>query len=320
MSQGRRALRTSTVGRYAGRMERPGTQALGGTCLIVGCGYVGSRLAIRLGARGPVLALRRGPVPESADGIRSVSFDLDAEAPAFPVPADLDSLIYLAPPSGVGPEDRRLARCLRGLGDARPRVLLYFSTTGVYGDTGGAPVDEASPTRAGEDRSRQRLDAERQVAAWCGPRGVRGVVFRVPAIYGPHRLPLDRLQRGEPVLRAEDSRPGNRIHVDDLVSACLAALDGAATGVFNLTDGHPENMAAFTRRLAALAGLSAPREVSWAEAEGVLSPGLLAFLRESRRVETRRGHELGWSPALDPDQGLRASLREMGIAVSSAAR
>lgn len=286
----------------------------------MGCGYVGTRLAARLRARGPVLALRRTPVSESANGIRSLACDLDADPPSIPVPADLDSLIYLAPPSGVGPEDRRLAKCLRALGKARPRVLLYFSTTGVYGDTGGAPVDEASPARPGDARSRQRLDAETQVAAWCVPRGVRSVVFRVPAIYGPHRLPLDRLQRGEPVLRAEDSGPGNRIHVDDLVSACLAALDGPARGVFNLTDGHPESLAAFTRRLAALTGLPAPREVSWAEAEGVISPGLLAFLRESRRVETRRSRELGRSPALDPDQGLRASLREMGIAVSSAAR
>jgi nucleoside-diphosphate-sugar epimerase len=291
-----------------------------GTCLIVGCGYVGTRLAVRAAARGPVLALRRNPMAAPGNGIRSVGVDLDADPPAFPVPADLDSVVYLAPPSGPGGEDHRLARCLRALGEARPRVLLYFSTTGVYGDTGGAPVDEASPANPGEDRSRQRLDAERQVAAWCGPRGVRAVVFRVPAIYGPQRLALDRLRRGEPVLRREDSGPGNRIHVDDLVAACLAALDPPVVGVFNLTDGHPESTAAFTIRLASLTGLPAPREVAWAEAQSALSPGILAFLRESRRVETRRQHELGWAPALDPDQGLRASLREMGIPVSSGAR
>ena len=222
------------------------------------------------------------------------------------------------PPPATGTEDLRLARFLDLLGPARPEVLLYLSTTGVYGDTGGAAVDEGSPVAPQEDRSRQRLDAEQRVARWCSERGVRWVVFRVPAIYGPHRLPLERLSCGEPVLRAEDSGPGNRIQVDDLVEACLAALDRPVVGVFNLTDGCPESLATFTARVAELAGLSAPPQVGWAEAQEVLSPGLLAFLRESRLVTTRRALELGWTPRYgNPSEGIRASLREM---VSSAGR
>jgi nucleoside-diphosphate-sugar epimerase len=142
------------------------------------------------------------------------------------------------------------------------------------------------------------------------------VVFRVPAIYGPHRLPLDRLRRGEPVLRPEDSGPGNRIHVDDLVAACQAALTRPVAGLFNLVDGQPESMATFTTRVAILAGLPVPRQVSWAEAERVMSPGLLAFLRESRRVMTRRAMDLGWTPRYgNPSDGIRASLLEMGLAI-----
>ncbi|HLP31657.1 MAG TPA: hypothetical protein VK150_09865, partial [Geothrix sp.] len=99
-----------------------------------------------------------------------------------------------------------------------------------------------------------------------------------------------------------------------------AALEPPATGVFNLTDGHPETLAAFTGRLARLVGLPAPAEVAWAEAQGRISPGLLAFLRQSRRVASRRAADLGWSPTLDPEAGLRASLREMGFELSSEAR
>jgi nucleoside-diphosphate-sugar epimerase len=191
-------------------------------------------------------------------------------------------------------------------------VVVYFSTTGVYGDTRGAAVDEDSPLAPQEDRSKQRWDAEKQVLAWSGARGVRPVILRVPAIYGPHRLPLDRLLRGEPVLREEDSGPGNRIHVDDLVAACAAALARPLSGAFNLTDGVPESMAAFTARVAALAGLPPPCRVSWAEAQTRLSPGLLAFLRESRRVVSRRTQELGWTPKYgNPGDGIRASLVEM---------
>ena len=200
-------------------------------------------------------------------------------------------------------------------------MLGTLSTTGVYGDTGGAPVDEASPASPREDRSRRRLDAEGQVARWCGERGVRWVVLRVPAIYGPERLPLDRLRLGEPVLRDEDSGPGNRIHVDDLVAACLAALEGPVDGVVNVTDGCPESMAAFSRRVAGLAGLPLPPEVSWHDAQDLLSPGLLAFLRESREVRNDRMlRELNLVP-MAPGAGIRASLEEMGwVPPSSAGR
>lgn len=291
-----------------------------GTILIVGCGYVGARLARQAITQRPVLAVVRSPASAEAldrEGIAAVSVDLDLESLASVValPADLGAVLYLAPPSGVGREDLRLAKVLDALGERRPDALLYISTTGVYGDTGGAAVDEDSPTAPRDDRSRQRLDAERRVARWCEARGVRCVVFRVPAIYGPGRLPLDRLQRGEPVLRSEDSGPGNRIHVDDLVGACHAALAHPVLGVFNLSDGHPETMAAFTTRVAELAGLPRPCQLPWAEAERVLSPGLLSFLRESRLVTSRRGHELGWTPRYGhPDDGIRASLRELGLA------
>jgi nucleoside-diphosphate-sugar epimerase len=298
---------------------------LRGTCLIAGCGYVGMRLARHLLARAPVLGPVLGLVRSAASaeellrhGLLAVSVDFDQQAPdaSWCVPPELSIVVYLAPPAGGGTEDLRFAWFLAALGSACPAVLLYLSTTGVYGDSGGAAVDEASPVAPREDRSRQRLDAERRAAAWCEARGVRCVVFRVPAIYGPQRLPLDRLQRGEPVLREEDSGPGNRIHVDDLVEACAAALTRPVSGVFNLTDGAPESMAGFLVRLAALAGLPSPRRVSWADAQALMSPGILAFLRESRRVTSRRMPDLGWAPRYgNPADGLRASLLEMGWAV-----
>jgi len=294
-------------------MENPSTQ-LRGTCLIAGCGYVGTRLAHRLKGEGPVLALvRRTVMAEELHRQCIAAIAADFEQGSWLLPVVPASVVYLAPPSGLGSEDLRLAAFLNALGAMRPEVFLYMSTTGVYGDTGGAPVDEDSPVAPQEDRSRQRLDAEQRVTRWCADRGVRCVVFRVPAIYGPHRLPLDRLRRGEPVLRDEDSGPGNRIHVDDLVTACLAALDRPASGVFNLTDGAPESMAAFTIRVANLAGLPAPRRVSWAEAQTLLSPGILAFLREYRLIRSRRTQELGWTPKYgNPDDGIGASLVEMG--------
>ena len=303
---------------YAGPMAATDGATLnegGGTCLIAGCGYVGARLARRRAAR-EVLGLVRTPgtaAALAATGIsaRAVDFDIPG---ALEVPPGLASIVYTVPPPSTGTEDPRLQRFLEGLGLARPRVMVYLSTTGVYGDTGGLPVDEGSPVAPGDDASRRRLAAEAAAQTWCRSRGVRCVLLRVPGIYGPHRLPLERLERGEPVLRPEDARPGNRIHVDDLVAACAAALDRPVSGVFNVVDGYHASIGAFMEQVAALAGLPAPRRITLAEARRELSPGFLAYLETSRRVETGRMQaDLGLQIRFaDLEQGIRQSLTEMG--------
>jgi nucleoside-diphosphate-sugar epimerase len=290
-------------------------------CLIVGCGYTGMRLARRLRASWQVAALARSAGAAArleAEGIATVPADLDA--PIGPGPraalqsaADLAAIAYLAPPPDSGDTDPRLARFLESLGAARPAAFLYMSTTGVYGDTGGARVTEASPVAPANDRARRRVAAEQAATAWCEDRGVRAVVLRVPGIYGPHRLPLDRLRRGEPALRPEDAGPGNRIHVDDLVTACVAALEQPVQGVFNVTDGNPASTTVYLQRTAELAGLPPPALVALAEASGRIAPGMLAFLVESRLVDDRRmREELGVVPRYQRlEDGIAASLAEM---------
>lgn len=298
-----------------------GTDAAPGTCLLAGCGYTGARLARRLLPQRPVLALVRSAASAAAleaGGIPARAVDLDARV-AFDLPPDLGAVVYLAPPTAAGTGDPRLQGFLAALGGARPRVLVYLSSTGVYGDAGGRPVDEATPPAPADGASRRRLAAEGLAAAWCAGRGVRAVILRVAGIYGPHRLPLERLGRGEPVLRPEDSGPGNRIHVDDLVAACAAALDRPVAGVVNVADGNPEATGAFFERVARLAGLPPPRRVTMAEARRELSPGLLAFLQVSRRVLARRlvedlGVDLRYA---DPEAGIRASLEEMGLSTGA---
>lgn len=292
------------------------------TCLIVGCGYTGARLAQRLTAPGEVVALVRSSTSAAALvalGVTARAVDLDqgtlADAIAgLPLAA---SIVYSVPPSETGTQDGRLQRFLDAAAELRPEALVYLSTTGVYGDTGGAQVDETTLPAPREDRSRRRLDAEGRAAAWCAARGSRCVILRVPGIYGPSRLPLDRLRRGEPVLRPEDSGPGNRLHVDDLVAACVAALERPVAGIFNLGDGDHRSLSAFLERVAELAGLPAPRRLALAEAQQELSPGILAFLAESRVVGVEQMQtRLGLLPRYsDLDEGIRQSLQEMGLPV-----
>ena len=266
------------------------------SCLVVGCGYVGTRFARQSVGRRPVLAtVRSGPSATGlqAAGINTMRLDLDADVPelqpSLATAASGAAVVYLVPPPDHGATDPRLERFLLQLGAAVPAVLVYVSTTGVYGDTGGALVDEHTPVAPGTDRARRRVAAESVAQAWCAARGVRCVVLRVPGIYGPHRLPLERLERGEPALRPEDAGPGNRVHVDDLAASVAAAIDQPdAHGAYNVTDGDHSSSTAFLQETAAAAGLPPPSLIAKAEAARHISPGMLSFLLESRRVDNRR--------------------------------
>ena len=292
------------------------------SCLIVGCGYVASRLARRESARRPLLALVRSGKNETdlkSVGVHTLRIDLDATPdptlqPALAAAADRTAIVYLAPPPDNGTTDPRLATFLAQIDGATPAVLVYISTTGVYGDAGGALVDECTPVAPSNDRSRRRVAAESTAQAWCAARGVRCVILRVPGIYGPNRLPLERLQRREPALREADSGPGNRIHVDDLAAAIVAAVDHlSAQGVFNVTDGDYASTTAFLQLTAAAAGIEPPALISKAGAREQIPAGMLSFLLESRRVDNRRmladlGLQLQY-PTLQA--GVLASFAEM---------
>lgn len=261
---------------------------------IVGCGDIGSRVGkLERTAGYKILAMARSnstALKLSADGFEVLKGDLDAATPCASLPEHPAILYYFAPPSPIGFEDRRLARFLDGLTRANaPQRCVYISTSGVYGDCGGAWVSEAHPANPKSDRARRRLDAELRFRAWCEPHGVDLVILRVPGIYGPGRMPIDRIRQRIPVLREEESPFTNRIHADDLAAICIAAAHAArAEGIYNVSDGHPTTMTDYFFRIADLLGLSRPPTISMQEARRILSPGMLSFLDESKRLDNRR--------------------------------
>jgi nucleoside-diphosphate-sugar epimerase len=115
------------------------------------------------------------------------------------------------------------------------------------------------------------------------------VLLRVTGIYGPGRLPLARLQQGHPVLNEAESPPTNRIHADDLAAVCLAAADRASDGeIFNVSDGQPGTMTQYFNAAADLLGLPRPPQVSMVEARQVMTPMMLSYLTETRRMDNRK--------------------------------
>ncbi|MET0659479.1 MAG: NAD-dependent epimerase/dehydratase family protein [Steroidobacteraceae bacterium] len=282
--------------------------------LIVGCGYVGQRLAARL-APTPTTAIVSSDSSASElarTGINAAALDLDTLRRGHPLLSQLDgtTIFYLAPPPSDGESDTRINRFLE-YSSGRPLALIYMSTTGVYGHTDGAFVDESTPVNPITPRAQRRVSAEEITRVWCVERQVRRVVLRVPGIYGPHRLPLERLRLGEPVVQEEDAGYSNHIHVDDLVEACLiAARNPEARGIYNVTDGNHLTSTAFTRIVAEAAGLPMPREISMDEAQLTFSPMRLSFLSESRRVSNERllKHLAVRLKYADIKAGVRASL------------
>jgi nucleoside-diphosphate-sugar epimerase len=262
--------------------------------LIVGCGDVGRRVAALLqsSGRSPTCVVRSS---ESLDALRAAGLDarcidLDTAACSSTLAGGFTEIYYFAPPPPGGETDPRMAGFLRLLASTRPpRRIVYISTSAVYGDCQGAWITEDQPLVPATARGRRRLDAERQLMAWCGESGCEWTLLRVPGIYGPGKLPLARLHQGLPVLREADAPYTNRIHVDDLAAICVAAMSSRRSNtVYNVSDGHPSNMTDYFFRVADAAGLPRPAEVSREEAQRVLSPGMLSFLNDSRRMDNTR--------------------------------
>lgn len=259
--------------------------------LIFGMGYAANQLAERLNARGwDAIGTSRTP------NENQIAFA--DEAAVLRAIAEASHIISTVPPSE--------GRCpvLEKYGAALALTPLqwigYLSSTGVYGDAGGAWVDESAPIRG------RRPDRNAADLAWQQLRGDMRV-FRLPGIYGPKRSILDRLREGRAHRINLPEQVFSRVHVDDIASGVIASFRGPA-GVYNLADDLPCHQNLLVEYGAGLLGLENPPLQSLSEAN--LSPAALAFYRENRRVANGRAKRLlGWSPRYaDYRQGLNACL------------
>ena len=271
--------------------------------LIVGCGDVARRALPELRRRYRVSALVRSRDPSLVStGVALVEGDLDRAETLAALPGDATRVAHFAPPAESGTRDLRIRALLAALenqvenaarrGEMLPQRFVYLSTSGVYGDCGGERVDETRAPFPQTERAARRLDAELALLEWGERLGVRVVVLRVPGIYAADRLPLDRLRRGVPGLRAEDDVFTNHIHADDLAAAVVAALaQERARGVYNVSDDSEIRMGDWFDLVADRSGLPRPRRIARAEAAGLIPAAQLSFMSESRRLVNRRMKE-----------------------------
>jgi nucleoside-diphosphate-sugar epimerase len=257
---------------------------------VFGLGYTASHLAASLRADGwQVVATRR-----EADA-EAIAFD-DAAAVRAEIAA-ASHILSSVPPAGD--TDPVLAAYGADIASAPAGWIGYLSSTGVYGDTGGAWVDESAPVGRGRRSARAAADL-----AWLGLRAdVR--VFRLPGIYGPGRSPLDRIRAGRVHRIDLPAQVFSRVHVDDILTGVTASFAGPP-GAYNLADDLPVSQNAVVEHGCALLGLDPPPLLPLDAA--ALSPQARAFYAENRRVANGRAKRLlGWRPAFpDYRTGLNA--------------
>ncbi len=240
---------------------------------VFGMGYSATRIAD---------ALRREGWSVEGTG-RGGTIAFDDEWTVHGALARATHVLSSVPPDESGdPVPARYADMIDG------RWIGYLSSTGVYGDSGGAWVDEGSPTGGG--RRIARVDAD---ARWLA-LGAR--VFRLPGIYGPGRSGLDRVRAGAAHRIDLPGQVFSRVHVHDIAAGVVAAIEsGAPDGAYNLADDLPASQNAVTEEACRLLSVAPPPLQSLEESG--LAPLARGFYAENRRVANGKAKRvLGWSP------------------------
>jgi nucleoside-diphosphate-sugar epimerase len=265
--------------------------------LIIGCGDVLCRALPALVRRyRRVYALVRTEAAAQrarAAGVIPVRGDLDRRGTLARLAGLAGDLVHSAPPPPEGGGDPRTARLIAALGRgarAGSRRAVYLSTTGVYGDCGGDRVGETRPPSPQSERARRRVDAERRLREWGRRGGIAPRILRVPGIYAPDRLPVQRLRAATPVLEPAQDPWTSHIHATDLAHIVVRTLDRGRSGrVYHACDDSELKIGEYFDRVADRFGLPRPPRVDRARAEaGAIPPPLLSFMRESRRLSNER--------------------------------
>ena len=269
---------------------------------IIGCGDIGRRVANlyiqqskRQQRKITIKALVNSQISKERCeplGIEATVLNLDSinTNKAINISQDIENakLFYFAPPPPIGREDIRFKQFLASL-SYQPKRIVLISTTGVYGDSKGAWIDEQTPVNPQADRAYRRLSAEQLLQQWAQKYQREYIILRVAGIYAKDRLPLTRLKKGLAVINATEAAWTNRIHADDLAMICKQAMESSFSGeIYNVTDGHPSTMTEYFNQVADYANLERPPQINMQQAEVTLSAGMLSYLRESRRISNQK--------------------------------
>lgn len=271
--------------------DKFGTSRLGRPrLLILGCGDVGMRLLPLLRERFRIFAMTTQAGKQDAlraAGAIPIIANLDEPATLARLSRLTTNIIHLAPPPANGSIDQRTRNLTTILPDHA--TLVYVSTSGVYGDCGGELINETRTVRPHNPRATRRVDAEQVLRKWAKRSQSRLSILRVPGIYADDRLPLERLNKGLPALAAEEDVYTNHIHADDLARIITAALFRAQSGrIYHAVDDSDMKMGVYFDAVADAFALPRPPRLPREQLQHEVSPVMLSFMSESRRLDNQR--------------------------------
>ncbi|CAM2758884.1 SDR family oxidoreductase [Legionella worsleiensis] len=255
--------------------------------LIIGYGYCGYYLAQELlKNKQTVTALSRHLQEDwILPGLNHLKIDLNQP---FHWNEPNTVLYYLIPPSTEGDQDNFLKQFLAH-SQLNLKKVIYFGSSGVYGNHQGAWVDEESLCHITYSRQKRRLDAEQQWLSYCSQRAVDAVIMRIAGIYGPNRLPVEAAKSKIPVIELDQAPYTNHIFVKDL--ARIAAWFGQNNSpytIYNTADGAPGPMGTLQQLVAQSLGIEQAPYESWQESWDKASPMKREFMNSSKRLDITR--------------------------------
>ena len=282
--------------------------------ILVGSGYLGNYIInILLGndLSYDIVELARTK-KNRPDTVESIKIDLDSnnlELKSF----NNGRIIYMAPPSIMSLKDERMGNFLKSLEIINIKQFIYISTSGVYGNCNGALVDESWKVNPSTDRAKRRVSAELQLTDYCNQRNINLIILRVPGIYGKGRLPIDRIKSGEPIIKKEESRVTNLLHVEDLARLVVAGLkmdNKHMCEIINVSDGNPVSSTDYYERISKILGIKINNYITYEEARVIYTEKRLSFMNESRVLNIDKMNKMlpGCVKYQSLDDGIRASL------------
>ena len=282
--------------------------------ILVGSGYLGNYLINMLLGKNlscNIIEITRTK-KNRPNTIESIQMDLDSDN------LRLESfnngrIIYMVPPSIMSLKDDRMGNFLKNLETINIKKFVYISTSGVYGNCNGAMVDESCKVNPGTNRAKRRVSAELQLTDYCKQKNINLIILRVPGIYGKGRLPIDRIKSGEPIIKKEESRITNLIHVEDLarlILACFKMDNIHMCEIINVSDGSPVSSTDYYERISKILGIRISNYITYEDARVIYTEKRLSFLNESRVLNVDNMNTMlpGCIKYQSLDDGIRASL------------
>lgn len=288
------------------------TQVAKASCLLIfGGGWLGEAVAKAAFARGDLVVLTsRDPARRAelaASGFEAI--DPADTAALIQAVGRAKAILVTAPPGASGcPGLEALMPAITASG-AYPDWIGYISSTAVYGDRDGGWAFEDDALNAASLEGARRVRAERDWLDAGQGMGLTVQIFRLPALYGPGRSPIDRLRDGTARRVRKPGQVFNRIHVDDAVSGLFASMARPHPGrAYTLCDDEPAAADAVMEWAATAMRLPQPPEVDWTDPS--VSNGMRRFYLDSKRLSNARAKaELGWRPTYPTyREGLKSLL------------